>query len=151
MGFGYRGDQWSLQSEIYTILGEKAVVPEGVGGYAIAGYTLGNVTPYVIYGRFNPKNAPYQAQSDWGLSPVNGAQLAQVQKWLIGGINSTYIDQQTFSLGVRWDVTAQIALKAQYDYIQIADNGYGLWAIPLEADLQGRDVQLFSVSVNFVF
>ncbi|CSB33745.1 Uncharacterised protein [Vibrio cholerae] len=70
---------------------------------------------------------------------------------MIGGINSTYIDQQTFSLGVRWDVTAQIALKAQYDYIQIADNGYGLWAIPLEADLQGRDVQLFSVSVNFVF
>ncbi|CSI60848.1 Uncharacterised protein [Vibrio cholerae] len=42
-------------------------------------------------------------------------------------------------------------MKAQYDYIQIADNGYGLWAIPLEADLQGRDVQLFSVSVNFVF
>lgn len=151
LGFGYQGDQWLLQSEIYTILGEKAVVPEGIGGYAIAGYTLGNVTPYVIYGRFNPKNAPYQAQSDWGLSPVNGAQLAEVQKWLIGGINSTYIDQQTFSLGVRWDVTAQIALKAQYDYIQIADNGYGLWAIPLEADLQGRDVQLFSVSVNFVF
>lgn len=86
-----------------------------------------------------------------GIIPVNGAQLAEVQKWLIGGINSTYIDQQTFSLGVRWDVTAQIALKAQYDYIQIADNGYGLWAIPLEADLQGRDVQLFSVSVNFVF
>lgn len=97
------------------------------------------------------EKCPYQAQSDWGLSPVNGAQLAEVQKWLIGGINSTYIDQQTFSLGVRWDVTAQIALKAQYDYIQIADNGYGLWAIPLEADLQGRDVQLFSVSVNFVF
>ncbi|TQQ49373.1 hypothetical protein FLL79_12700 [Vibrio cholerae] len=151
LGFGYRDEQWSLQSEIYTILGEKAVVPEGVGGYAIAGYTLGNVTPYVIYGRFNPKNAPYQAQSDWGLSPVNGTQLAEVQKWLIGGINSTYIDQQTFSLGVRWDVTAQIALKAQYDYIQIADNGYGLWAIPLDADLQGRDVQLFSISVNFVF
>ncbi len=141
------------QSEIYTILGEKAVVPEGVGGYAIAGYTLGNVTPYVIYGRFNLKIRPTKRSLIWVI-PVNGAQLAEVQKCLIVGINSSYIDQQTFSLGVRWAVTAQIALKAQYDYIQIADNGYGLWAIPLEADLQGqqgRDVQRFSVSVNFVF
>ncbi|MDP4491262.1 hypothetical protein MKA69_02305 [Vibrio sp. AH4] len=151
LGFGYRGTQWSLQSEIYTIFGEKAVVPEGIGGYAMAGYTFGSVTPYVIYGKFNPKNPPYQAQSDWGLSPVNGAQLAEIQKWLIGGINSTYIDQQTYSLGVRWDVSAQVALKAQYDFIQIADNGYGLWSIPLEENPQGRDVHLFSLSVNFVF
>lgn len=151
LGFGYRHEQWSLQSEIYTILGEKAVVPEGVGGYLMAGYSLGSFTPYAIYGRFNPKNPPYQAQSDWGLFPINGAQLATLQKWLVNGINSTFIDQQTYSLGVRWDVTSQIALKAQYDYIQIADYGYGLWAIPLDADMQGRDAQLFSFSVNFVF
>ncbi|ENM5826581.1 hypothetical protein RBG15_002097 [Vibrio metoecus] len=150
-GGGYRGEKWSFQSEIFTILGNKAVVPEGVGGYAMAGYTLGSVTPYVIYGKFNPRKSPYQAQSDWGLSSVNGAQLAEVQKWLIGGINSTYIDQQTYSFGVRWDVSSQVALKAQYDYTQIADNGYGLWSIPLEEHTQGRDVNLFSLSVNFVF
>ncbi|EEY98939.1 hypothetical protein VOA_002768 [Vibrio sp. RC586] len=151
MGVGYADAKLTMQSELYAIRGSKAVVPDGIGGYVLAGYSLGALTPYAIYGKFTPKNQPYQAQSDWGLSPINGAELAAFQKILIGGINSTYIDQSTYSLGVRWDVTTQMALKAQYDYVKINDYGYGLWAASMENLSQGRDVQVFTLSLNFVF
>lgn len=151
IGLGYADTALTVQSELYAIRGNKAVVPEGIGGYLLAGYSFDSFTPYAMYGKFVPKNEAYQAQSDWGLAPVNGTQLAQFQKVLIGGINSTHIDQSTFSLGLRWDITAQMALKAQYDYVEIGDYGYGLWAVPMESISQGRDVHVLSFSVNFVF
>ncbi|MGL4829306.1 MAG: porin [Vibrio sp.] len=151
VGAGYADFKLTIQSELYAIQGSKAVVPEGFGGYVLAGYSFGMFTPYAIYGKFIPKNEPYQAQSDWGLSPINGAQLAAFQKVLVGGINSTYIDQSTYSFGLRWDVTSQMALKMQYDRVKIGDYGYGLWAVPMADISQGRDVQVFTLSLNFIF
>ncbi|MDC5856050.1 hypothetical protein [Vibrio europaeus] len=48
-------------------------------------------------------------------------------------------------------MTAQIALKAQFDYVDIEDFGYGLWASDAAIISSGRDVQVYTLNLNFVF
>lgn len=139
---------WTLKTELFQINADKESIPQGTGGYGMLGYTVNSVTPYVIYSRFSPEHSYYQAESDWS---VVDPSFALLQTGAQVGINSVRIDQQTYSLGMRWDIAPQFALKAQIDYIDIEDYGYGLWAADVTAISQGRDAQVYSLNLNFIF
>ncbi len=148
VGLGYFDGEWQMQSELFYVAGMKQAIPQGSGGYLMLGRSIHRFTPYATVSFFEPARDIVKAQSDWGLiSP----QLGQFQQLIISGINSTYIDQNTYSLGIRWDIHPQVAIKGQFDYIQIHDVGYGLWAADGRSSTQGRDVQLYTLSVNFIF
>ncbi|HAS6096582.1 TPA: hypothetical protein I7145_18235 [Vibrio vulnificus] len=148
VGLGYFDGEWQMQSELFYVAGMKQAIPQGSGGYLMLGRSIHRFTPYATVSFFEPTRDIVKAQSDWGLiSP----QLGQFQQLIISGINSTYIDQNTYSLGIRWDIHPQVAIKGQFDYIQINDVGYGLWAADGRSSTQGRDVQLYTLSVNFIF
>lgn len=73
---------------------------------------------------------------------------------LEAGINGFYEprDQQTVGLGARWDVSPQVALKAQIDHVSRDEIGISL--LRLNADDgtdQGDDVTLYSIVVDFIF
>lgn len=144
----YFDGQWTLKSELFHIDAGKESIPQGTGGYGMVGYTLNAFTPYAIYSRFSPEHSYYQAQSNWALVDPS---LALLQAGAQAGINSVRIDQQTYSLGMRWDIAPQLALKAQVDYIDINDFGYGLWAADVTGINQGRDAQVYSLNLNFIF
>ena len=139
---------WTLKTELFHINADKESIPQGTGGYGMLGYTVNSVTPYIIYSRFSPEHSYYQAESDWS---VVDPSFALLQTGAQVGINSVRIDQQTYSLGMRWDIAPQFALKAQVDYIDIEDYGYGLWAADVSAISQGRDAQVYSLNLNFIF
>lgn len=139
---------WTFKTELFHINADKESIPQGTGGYGMLGYTVNSVTPYVIYSRFSPEHSYYQAESDWS---VIDPSFALLQTGAQVGINSVRIDQQTYSLGMRWDIAPQFALKAQIDYIDIEDYGYGLWAADVTAISQGRDAQVYSLNLNFIF
>jgi len=139
---------WSFQSELFKVYADKDSIPQGEGGYALLGRTFGSVTPYAIYGRVKQSNDRYESSSDWGaLNPA----LAPLQAGALFGINSVRLDQQTYSLGVRWDLLPNLALKAQVDHIEIEPYGYGLWAASTEGITTGRDVQVYTLNMNFIF
>ncbi|WP_394128088.1 hypothetical protein [Vibrio hepatarius] len=144
----YFDGQWTLQTELFQIDADKSSIPQGRGGYALVGYSLNNITPYVMYGQFSPRYSYYTNSLDWGAVDPS---LSLLQAGAEIGINSVRIDQSTYSLGVRWDLLPQLALKAQIDYIEINEFGYGLWASAPSVLGSGRDAQVYTINLNFIF
>jgi nicotinamide mononucleotide (NMN) deamidase PncC len=95
-----------------------------------------------------------EAPTDWAsaLTPVigpEGAAGSQAVGAAVASIsNVTRIDQRSLSLGMRWDVHPQMALKAQVDHIRVGANGAGLWA---RATSDARIANVLSLVVDTVF
>jgi hypothetical protein len=60
-------------------------------------------------------------------------------------------DQSTASIGVRWDARANMALKAQYDFLALPSDSVGSLINRTSNFTPGTDVSLFGLSVDFVF
>ena len=52
------------------------------------------------------------------------------------------------ALGVRWDFHPQAALKVQWDWYDVDDNGAALWS---GSDVRGGHPQVGTVALDFVF
>ncbi|WP_282176928.1 hypothetical protein [Vibrio nereis] len=144
----YFDGRWCFESEVFKISADQESIPQGVGGYALLGRAFDNITPYAMYGRVKQSNSRYNSSSDWGaLDPA----LAQLQQGTLLGIDSIRIDQSTYSVGVRWDLLPNLALKAQMDHVEIDPYGYGLWATSGEGIDKSRDVQVYTLNMNFIF
>jgi hypothetical protein len=57
-------------------------------------------------------------------------------------------NQHTVSLGARWDLHPQVALKFQWDRVRIGAYGGRLWA---NATAQAAEANVTSVLLDFVF
>ena len=67
---------------------------------------------------------------------------------IAGQYNSSRENQGSLSLGARWDVNAQVALKAQVDAVRSAANGGGLWGFNVPA---AHHASVVSAGMDFVF
>jgi hypothetical protein len=84
--------------------------------------------------------------------PINDWQHeAPIQEKSIEVINSSRLDQKTLSLGMRWDVCDQAALKLQWSTTHINEQGYGLWWRPVVFNSQDKRVNALAVSLDFIF
>ncbi len=158
----YDRGPWLLQGEVSYVNGEVLVV-NGWRSYASFGYRIGPVTPFAMIGRALPKRSgtpiPYNWTAD--LTPALGAAPGLIEQIQLAGSQSAQgsnlarVDQRSVSLGARWDVAAQIALKFQWDYFHVYPNGSGLWgnnvdpAIP--PVLPAAYANVFSTTLDFVF
>ncbi|CAA6799600.1 MAG: Unknown protein [uncultured Sulfurovum sp.] len=110
-------------------------LPDLTSWNVTSGYNLGNWTPFVSYSEVESKSK-FTPISTEGLppqatAPINAANqaLAQVYRgWLT-------VDMQKASLGTRYDLNDNIALKFQYDK-QYSDE---------------HDLEIFSTALNFIF
>ncbi|RTZ16222.1 hypothetical protein EJ063_09200 [Vibrio aquaticus] len=144
----YFDGQWTMQAELFNIDAEKGSIPQGYGGYALLGHTFDSLTPYAIYGHFKSDTSPFKLTQDWS---VAGSDAALLQQGVESGINSVRIDQETYSIGVRWDFSPSMAIKAQFDHVNIHPYGYGLWSSSLDHLDSTTKVQVFSLNMNFIF
>jgi len=151
LGFEFNDGLWQFVSELVRVDTDREVLPNGVGGYALLGHRFDSITPYIIYSHFSPDTDVTEKQADWSLVPGLPTDIVQLQQGAIDAVNQTIINQSTFSLGVRWDITAQFSLKSQFDWIDIEPMGHGLWATEFGAPREAQQVQLFTLSASFVF
>ena len=118
---------------------QQAVFEDMRAGYAIASYRFGHWTPFAGYSQARSTTKPLPAT---GLGPVMDATIASVRA---GG----HTDQSTVFVGIRWDFTANMALKAQYDAIR----GSAESVFPYQRatpDWNGR-TKVLSLALDFVF
>lgn len=136
LGMRYERAGWMLMSEIGATQLQRISLRDRVGWYLTLGHTWGNWTPYVTYAR-NRTTSPLQESR-------LGGPAAQAANALLARRDS---NQQTWSLGVRWDFAAGMALKAQWDSVR--PETYGLQASPLPA---GRSrFEVFSLVMDWAF
>lgn len=141
LGATYDDGQWFGQTEIGHIQSDADMVTNGNLAYVAIGKRFESLTPFAILSAFETSSDTYTRNTDWGVA---------LQDIAINAINSTRIDQTTFSAGMRWDFDSKAALKLQWDRTEIDANGYGLWWT--DAD-KSRDetVNVISLTLDFVF
>ncbi|MBF0309665.1 MAG: hypothetical protein HQL56_09075 [Magnetococcales bacterium] len=148
LGASYDEGNWFLQGELGRIDTSADMVSNGDMGYLGAGYRFGSWMPFLLFSAIRPHGDLYQGQTDW--SRIG---LADLQTTALLTLNSTRFDQETTSVGLRWDITSRLALKFQLDSIHIHPYGYGLWySQPTVAERERPlRVNLLSATMDFVF
>lgn len=121
-----------------------------IAWYVSGGYRLGNFTPYAIYAN----SRTLSNTSDPGLDLASVApSLRGYAAGLNAGLNGFLrpTTGTTVSLGGRWDFKKNMALKLQYDHMELDPNSTGL-LINLQPGYQpGGQVNLISAVIDFVF
>lgn len=145
LGAAYDDGQWLMQAEWGLSTASAAVVPHGRMAYLSVGRRLGDWTPLITLSSSRPDNAPRTAAYDWGL--YNAA----VRDQALYVLNTNRIDQDTLSLGLRWDLYRQAALKLQWDQTLIRPTGYGLWWRDIALNADSSRINLLSMTLDFAF
>ena len=150
LGVEYDPGDWFVNVEggrqrSQSLLGTNVALAVG------AGYRWRDFTPYVGY-------ATVHAQTDTrtaglaltGLPP----QLAGAAAALNGGLNQllmTLPEQTTISIGTRWDVHENIALKLQFERVTPHGNSRGTLINTQPGFASGRAINVTSMTLDFVF
>lgn len=170
IGFSYDQDNWVFSGEFTKRKVKKGYIADTKGWYALAGYRLGSVLPYVSLSRLSstPNTSiaasTYAAYGAIAAAPLTYGALSRAAGGAIYGsqavLNTQKQSQNTISAGARWDVKSGVALKAQVDHVNVpsGSNGLFLMADPVLAAQGGnaflnkrKNINVLSVSLDFVF
>ena len=156
--FGSLGATWDNGD--YFVSGEwgrrdtDSSIANVMSWYLTGGARFGQWTPYLTYSELKP-DSPFDYQRGSLMTNL-------VTSTLLRGNPS---GQRTVSLGLRYDLIENVAIKAQWDhamtecesspdpfYGQLEGTCAGLFILATEAfTRKGQDVDLLSLSVDFVF
>ncbi len=145
LGTAYDDGTWVAQAEAGVSTSSRDMVPHGRMAYLSLGRRFGDWTPFLMLSGSQPGNDRRKAANDWG--GLN----ATVRNPALLNVNATRIEQHTISLGVRWEVHRQAALKLQLDSTKIGAEGYGLWWRELHLNNRDSRVNMISATLDFVF
>ncbi len=139
LGLVYDRGPWQAQLMLNHIHQGTKVLEDSDGGYALLGYRVREVTPYVGYSwiRSTKRKRPVTS------NPFADGVTAVVMQ-------DAHSEQGTTFLGMRWDVARNVALKAQWDKIE----GEASSLLPYRRDNRSKwngRMEVFSLSMDFVF
>ena len=151
LGANWDNGDYFIAGELGKRISQNNVIDQ-TAGYISGGARLGKFTPYVTYSSrvnnspttFNGGTGPYAALSN------------QVVTSIVSDFN--YMDQNTKTLGLRYDFYKNLALKVQWDRIDTstkngqANTGWGQFNnMTTTFGNNNNAIDLFSTSVDFVF
>jgi hypothetical protein len=146
IGATYDVGNWFVMGEVFQGWG-SALVPEHTSAYVSGGARFNNWTPYATFARTDVKEFDDFIPTAGLVGPL----LAGAQAVNAGFVESVTHTQNSLSLGVRWDVIKNVAIKAQYDYVALPSDSYGMFVNRQPGFEAGDDASLFGLSVDFVF
>ena len=143
LGAVYDRGPLQLQGMLAQIRHESAIYQDSLAGYLIAGYRIGQITPFA--GIASSRSTAESVSSGLPAAP----QFAALNAGLDGAIARTHTDQTTYTLGVRWDFRRDMALKAQVDMVRGTRDS--IWLYPTStAGFDGK-LNIYSLALDFVF
>ena len=150
VGVGYDAGNWTASGE-WAKVNARSILGARSAWYLAGGYRLGKLTPYLTYARLINDGV----KSDPGL-PTNflPPQVAGIATALNDSLNSFLAStaaQKTISIGTRWDIGSNIALKLQYDQIRRAPGSPGTFGNIQPGFEPGGKANLLSATADFVF
>lgn len=142
LGASYDAGDWFLMGE-WTQMESQSLFADNRSWYVTSGYRFGTITPYLTYAQQRTRNI----SSNPGLSQPYSEELDA----FLQSILKSQPRQESLSLGVRWDFTRSMALKAQYDHMNL-DSGSSGFLVNTQPEFEpGGTVNLFSLALDFVF
>jgi hypothetical protein len=128
----------NIQFMLNQILHDSPAYADSKAGYLLAAYRLGAATPYLGVSRSFTDRASLPSSLIPGVDAITQSLVSQ-----------SYVDQHTYTLGGRWDLQKNLALKAQVDWVRGTPTSVFLF----KNNLPGWDgnMTVFSVALDFVF
>lgn len=145
----YDPGDWFVSAEWLAVRSDT-IIGDLATGYVSAGRRFGALTPYATFSRAKRQHSTVVDGLTVSAQPPPLAPVAAGLNDIIGLILRAAPDQRTLSLGTRWDVTERIALKAQYDFVDVTDGSPGHFTNQ-EPGFQPGRVDVFSLSLDFLF
>lgn len=143
LGINYERDNWLFSAEFSQV--DMDTGTRGArSAYASIGRRFGDWTLYSMMGK-SLSSFEAQTMPNWvALGPDAQAlgTIAAIQ------VNGSRVDQHSWSIGSRWDIHPQLALKLQFDQFWVARNGGALWS---GADQQASKPRVWSGGLDFIF
>jgi len=150
LGAKYNWQQWSALAEVSKI-GAKRSFSTVTAGYASLIFHGQSFSLYSIYA------ATQTDFVDIDTLGVDVATLASIPEALElynaldVSLNLYAINQSTWSVGWRWNLTPSIALKCQWDRTRIKEQGGGLWLNKDFATQPKETVNTLFTNLSFIF
>jgi hypothetical protein len=143
-GFAYDPSPWTVQSEIsYIDSGYNNAFSSVWSAYLSLGRRIGPVTVYGLGAMIENPDGRVQVPS----TPLF---LAELQQQAQAAYDFSFVKQHSLSLGMRWDIRYNLALKMQWDHTWVDDYGGLLWQ-QKQPLTDGESLDTFSINLNFVF
>jgi len=140
IGFEWTPGAWFFQGEFSDVSGDYFGSYDGQRAYLQVGHRFGDFLPYITYSySWDEREFPYDPPAP--VSPALDPILQGLYAVLKDNLSSGLIDQQSVSLGVRWDFASRKALKLQCDYATIGDNSLGIYPTPDTPEVGTRNWQ----------
>lgn len=145
-GMGVAYDEGPLQSQlaINHLSSDSLTFPDNTAGYFSVGYRIGSWIPYFIYSRTQSDD---NKQFTTGLPSI--PPFDTINAGVAQAISAGQTNQETFSLGVRYDFTRNADIKLQLDRIDSRINPSLLWKEP-DPDWDGQET-IISATLDFIF
>jgi hypothetical protein len=149
VGAIYDTGQWFVMTE-WGHTQTHSLYGSGTGWYVSGGYRFLAFTPYLSYSEVQADNL-----SDPGLGlstiPPSLAVTAAGLNAALNSLLSTKPVQNTLSIGGRWGLSRNTALKLQYDHTEIGAGSSGVLSNLQPGFQLGDRVNVFSATIDFVF
>lgn len=139
IGVVYDEGPLQVQGMLNRIRQESGVFEDSHAAYLLAGYRLGTVTPFAGLSWWKTQKQNYVT----GLAPSvldDNFQLFMA---------ASHVDQHTYTLGARWDLRRNLALKLQWDAVRGTPSSRFAFARS-DAAWNGK-TDVVSVTMDFVF
>ena len=151
LGLNYERNDWLFTMEVTKNSGFSPA--RFTAGYVGIGKRINAFTVFGNVGRIESPNSAISAP-DWAstLAPILGPSVALQSQTLASTaavvINKSAVSQRNFSVGARWDFRANMAIKVQWEHIDVNEYGGRLWS---NSTLEGGSANVTSLSIDFVF
>ncbi len=146
VGGAYDNGLWLAQIEASYLHTDTPLFPSLTSAYFSLGRRFSNVTLYTLFG------IAYTFQYNVDVpSPILPSQdFQEIHDNFDAFLNQNGIDEKSISLGMRWDVYPNIALKAQWSHFWLGQNGTQLWQ-KFDTEQTPSQINVWSFGFDFIF
>ncbi len=139
IGLVYDQGPLNVQLMLNKVKQDSPAYEDSHAGYILAAYRPGDITPYLGFSR---------SYTSAEAMPLTGTVLDFATASLIA---QSRVDQHTVTLGGRWDIRKNLALKAQVDSIRGDAAANFLFKFKNANKAWDGDMNVFSLALDFVF
>jgi len=133
----------NIQLMLNRIKQDSPAYEDSRAGYLLAAYRLGDFTPYLGFSRSLTGSEALPLTGDPMPNLADSATPSLVAQ--------TQVDQHSYTLGGRWDIRRNLALKAQLDWIRGAPEATFLFKFKTGDKRWDGDMTVYSLALDFVF
>ena len=140
----YQWQNWLATAELAQINSESDVFPKISSGYTALSYQINSHQLYGVFAFTDSNNYIFDEPA------VNEVVLAELIYATTDFMNFYAVNQQTISLGWRWDISNYMASSLQWNHTSIDEHGSTLWLSKMDYHA-AEDVNTFLLTLSMVF